>query len=81
MPDFFAYLESHEDLATEVGVIASRFWAMTPGELQERVVVYRRWEVREMERAAWMVHHIMSAFLGSKQTPSIDKLLGRVEKG
>lgn len=80
MSDFAEYLKNQAELATEVGVIAHQFWRMTPGELAERVVVHRRREMREMERAAWMVHHIMSAFIG-KDTPSIDKLLGRVTEG
>jgi hypothetical protein len=63
----------------EVGVVESRFLAMTPNDLEERVAVYQRVTMRQRERDAWMVHHIMAAFVGSKNAPSIDRLLGRVE--
>jgi hypothetical protein len=52
---------------------------MTPADLEERVVVYRRKTMRQRERDAWIVHHLMAAFVGSKNAPSIDRLLGRVE--
>jgi hypothetical protein len=59
--------------------VESRFLTITPADLEERVVVYRRKTMRQHEREAWMVHHIMAAFVGSKNAPSIDRLLGRVE--
>jgi hypothetical protein len=59
--------------------VESRFLAMTPADLEERVVVYRRKTMRQRERDAWIVHHLMAAFVGSKNAPSIDRLLGRVE--
>lgn len=74
------YLENQLDLAIEVGVHEDWFWNMTPGELHARAVVHRRREMREMERTAWAVHHIMAAFVGSKNAPSVDQLLGRVQK-
>jgi hypothetical protein len=47
-------------------------------ELQGRMGALARRENLEWERAAWMVHHIMSGFVGSKHAPSVDRLLGRV---
>jgi hypothetical protein len=46
----------------------------------ERLAIYRRRQLRSMERAAWMVHHIMSAFIGEK-APSINRLLGKETDG
>jgi hypothetical protein len=54
------------------------FWNGTPAELANRAQIHHRREEREYERAAWMVHYIMSAFVGSKHAPSMDRLLGRV---
>ena len=65
----------------EIGILESRFWAMTPADVVERHAVYVKQQQREWERAAWMVHHIMSAFVGSKNAPSIGRLLGRVTDG
>jgi hypothetical protein len=53
---------------------------MTPADVRERLVVYRKQDAVAWERAAWMVHHIMSAWVGKNAT-SVDKLLGRVESG
>jgi hypothetical protein len=65
-----------KDAAIDVGVLEYRFWQMTPAELAERVEIARRREDRERERAAWMTHYIMAAFMGDK-APSIDRLRGR----
>jgi hypothetical protein len=69
-------------MALLVGFAESRFWEMTPFELNEAAAVWFRQEQRreqmEWERSAWMVHHIMSAFIGSKDAPSVDRLLGRI---
>jgi hypothetical protein len=73
-------LAQQQEDATEAGVIESRFWTMTPADVRERLVVYRKQDAVAWERAAWMVHHIMSAWVG-KNAPSVDKLLGRVESG
>jgi hypothetical protein len=59
-------------------VLERDFWAMTPADLAEHWDIFQRREEREWERSAWMVHHIMAAFIGSKHAPSVDKLLGRV---
>ena len=69
------------DVAQDAGVLARQFWRMTPADLVDHVVVHQRRQGQEWERAAWMVHHIMSAFVGSKKAPSVDKLLGRVVEG
>jgi hypothetical protein len=51
---------------------------MTPRAFLERWDIFQRQEEREWHRAAWMVHHIMAAFVGSKNAPSVDRLLGKV---
>lgn len=70
-------------MATEVGIVESVFWRRSPTQLNlvERLAVYERRQQREWERAAWMVHHIMAAFVGSKNAPSVERLLGRVRDG
>lgn len=72
--------EEQLDVAIESGIVESRFWTMTPAHVAERYAVYVKRQQREWERAAWMVHHIMSAFVGSDKAPSVDKLLGRSVK-
>jgi hypothetical protein len=76
--DFRHWLDRQEDAATDVGVRKGQFWCMTPAELADRVEIVNRRDARAWERAAWMTHHIMSAFVGSQKAPSIDRLLGRV---
>jgi hypothetical protein len=66
------------DIAQDAGVLERQFWRMTPADLRENVEVHRRRQTQAMERTAWLAHHVMSAFLGSKHTPTIDRLLGRV---
>lgn len=53
---------------------------MTPAQLVELNSIHARREKREWERAAFMVHHITAAFVGSDKAPSIDQLLGRSTK-
>jgi hypothetical protein len=69
-------------MALIVGFTESQFWELQPLSLNERAQVVfrqeRRREEQEWERAAWMVHHIMAAFVGGKNAPSVDRLLGRV---
>jgi hypothetical protein len=54
------------------------FWQMTPAELQLRVEAFERAEKTAWERTAWMVSHLMSAWVGDK-APSPDELLGYVK--
>lgn len=49
---------------------------MTPAALAELAEIHSRRERREMERAAWMVHYLLSAWV--KKPPSIAELLGDV---
>lgn len=48
---------------------------MTPGELAERNEIFRRRELREYERAAWIVSRLMAAWV--EKPPDVDELLGR----
>jgi hypothetical protein len=50
---------------------------MTPARLAELYDIHNRREMREWERAAFITHYVMAAFIG-KHAPSIDRLLGRV---
>lgn len=59
-------------------MLTRRFWRLTPHALAERAEIHRRREAREWERAAWMVHYLLEAWV--KDPPSMDLLLGRAEK-
>lgn len=61
-------------------MLTPRFWQMTPAALADVVEMHRVREGLKWERAAWMVHHIMSAFIGSAKAPTPDKLLGRTRE-
>lgn len=56
-------------------MLEREFWSLTPREFDERWDIFKRREEREMERAAWTVHHILSAWC--KAPPTVDELLGR----
>jgi len=75
--DFRSWLDRQQASAADVGITRRRFLQITPTALTEHCDLYRRRQEQEWERAAWMVHHIMSAFVGSKHAPSVDRLLGR----
>ena len=81
MADFWAWLAGQLDSAKDLGITEREFWNMTPRQLFERAEFHTRREQREWKRAAWMVHHITAAFVGSEKAPSVDTLLGLVTKG
>lgn len=64
-------------MALDAGIGETRFWDMQPWQITDRYTVWCRHQEHEMERAAWMVHYIMTAMVGSKNAPDIDTLLGR----
>jgi hypothetical protein len=76
--DFREWIAQQQDAALTIGIGEDAFWEMTPRRFHERWDIFQRREEREWHRAAWMVHHIMAAFVGSKNAPSVDRLLGRV---
>lgn len=80
LADFYAWLDLQREAALEALILESRFWRMTTAEVMERLLVHRKRQEQEMFRAAWMTHHIMAAFVGSKKAPTISQLLGHVEK-
>lgn len=53
---------------------------MTTADLMEHIAVHKKRHDHAMYRAAWMTHHIMSAFIGTKKAPTVDQLLGKTEK-
>jgi hypothetical protein len=66
-----------------VGLLPWQFWKMTPAELNAYVIGSRTRNEWAMERAAWMVSHLMnisgkSIKKGKHVTP--DKLLGKKPK-
>lgn len=62
-----------------MGIFQREFWSMAPQDFDERWDMFQRREERALERAAWMVHHLLSAWC--KTVPTVDELLGRVTKG
>lgn len=74
--DFWIWLADQLDVAKDIGVLEHAFWNMTPRELTWRNEIFRRRQIREYERLAWLAHHLMSAWVGDK-APSVDDLLGR----
>jgi hypothetical protein len=73
-------LERQQELGFQAGLTTPQFWHATPAYVYDRMEIIQRQEEREMDRAAWMVHFIMAAFMGSKHAPSIDELRGRVTR-
>ena len=74
--DFWLWLDDAAQAAAMIGLLPWDFWRMTHAELVERIDAYRDRMVREDERAAWMIHCLLSAWV--KKPPSVDRLLGRV---
>lgn len=51
---------------------------MTPAELKAAVEGYERRQWRELERFAWLVHHLYVPHMKKgKKAPTIDQLIGK----
>lgn len=61
-----------------LGITEREFWRLQPIDINERAAVFFRQQDTQKELAAWVVHHVMSALVGSKHAPTVDRLMGRV---
>ena len=60
----------------KIGIKPTEFWTLTPREFEDLYAGYVARQEEEYERAAWMVHYILAAWM--KDAPKPNELLGRV---